>query len=668
MKPIFLRRIPAALLSVLLAVSLLFTGAAAEASTGLLHFGPKELAAASDQVSPYTPEIVGMSMAPGGSGWYMLYGLNMNYFTPDGVPIVMSGDEITFVVHAYAPDEQPSDMFLQLDIFNNSVQFIENITPSAYEEAEEKYCEEYDYYYKELSLSWTAADDFDQKVYEDTSLAYWQMRVRGFNTVTTNLYYLAILINGQVYYECDGDLIYHSLHENGNWVSAVEAPASAEPIAVRAGKAENPDGYSNLILDNLGRELAAGNYNATITFSNRSADTTPFDPDDDEATHTFGDKLLSVSLSGAGDPITVDYTKRDLLTNLNIASCTAFDCITMPFTLEADGRVELDVTHYGVYDLLISDITIERALTPEERDAAAVNEAIAAIGTVTEENYEAAGPRIEKAETAYADFVSDYGQEKADRMITGVESMKAARAEYDRIAATKPQAAVQAAIDAIDAIGSPDSINESNYKSVRKQVIIAGRMVQNLVDTFGEEILSNVSNYSNIQAAQDKISAILAEESKPAYILGRVNDDDKIDASDALMVLQHSVYLITLTDPNLSAADVDASGAVDASDALYILQYSVELIEQFPADQADTDSDVLEPDPRPANGGRFTKYDTRNRQPLSCKRRRRHQRPRRHSGRHRRHVGRRRGNGRPHRRQNLCYRQPLYEKRRRALL
>ena len=455
MKPIFLRRIPAALLSVLLAVSLLFTGAAAEASTGLLHFGPKELAAASDQVSLYTPEIVGMSMAPGGSGWYMLYGLNMNYFTPDGVPIVMSGDEITFVVHAYAPDEQPSDMFLQLDIFNNSVQFIENITPSAYEEAEEKYCEEYDYYYKELSLSWTAADDFDQKVYEDTSLAYWQMRVRGFNTVTTNLYYLAILINGQVYYECDGDLIYHSLHENGNWVSAVEAPASAEPIAVRAGKAENPDGYSNLILDNLGGELAAGNDNATITFSNRSADTTPFDPDDDEATHTFGDKLLSVSLSGAGDPITVDYTKRVFLTNLNIANCTAFDSITIPFTLEADGRVELDVTHYGVYDLLISDITIERALTREERDAAAVNEAIAAIGTVTEENYEAAGPRIEKAETAYADFVSDYGQEKADRMITGVESMKAARAEYDRIAATKPQAAVQAAIDAIDAIGSP---------------------------------------------------------------------------------------------------------------------------------------------------------------------------------------------------------------------
>lgn len=68
------------------------------------------------------------------------------------------------------------------------------------------------------------------------------------------------------------------------------------------------------------------------------------------------------------------------------------------------------------------------------------------------------------------------------------------------------------------------------------------------------------------------------------YPTGNINNNENIDASDALLALQHSVQLITLSGRGLSAADVSGDGKVNASDALLILQYSVNLIEKFPND------------------------------------------------------------------------------------
>lgn len=65
--------------------------------------------------------------------------------------------------------------------------------------------------------------------------------------------------------------------------------------------------------------------------------------------------------------------------------------------------------------------------------------------------------------------------------------------------------------------------------------------------------------------------------------LGDINVDDSINASDALMALQHSVHLIQLDEILSTVADVDQTGTIDASDALYILQYSVHLIDSFPS-------------------------------------------------------------------------------------
>ena len=78
---------------------------------------------------------------------------------------------------------------------------------------------------------------------------------------------------------------------------------------------------------------------------------------------------------------------------------------------------------------------------------------------------------------------------------------------------------------------------------------------------------------------------IYVNSSAPSSYYGDVDNNGKIEASDALMALQAYVKSRTLTDEQFTRADVDADGSVTASDALYILQFAVGLRTSFPADQ-----------------------------------------------------------------------------------
>lgn len=67
----------------------------------------------------------------------------------------------------------------------------------------------------------------------------------------------------------------------------------------------------------------------------------------------------------------------------------------------------------------------------------------------------------------------------------------------------------------------------------------------------------------------------------PAYTLGDVDEDGKINSNDALEALKHSVHKIVLKDDRFLAADVTRDGKVNSDDALDILKFAVHKIESF---------------------------------------------------------------------------------------
>ena len=62
---------------------------------------------------------------------------------------------------------------------------------------------------------------------------------------------------------------------------------------------------------------------------------------------------------------------------------------------------------------------------------------------------------------------------------------------------------------------------------------------------------------------------------KPTYKRGDANNDGRIDASDAVSVLQYIVSKVEYTETQKLAADANQDQRVDASDAVAILQYIV---------------------------------------------------------------------------------------------
>ena len=63
--------------------------------------------------------------------------------------------------------------------------------------------------------------------------------------------------------------------------------------------------------------------------------------------------------------------------------------------------------------------------------------------------------------------------------------------------------------------------------------------------------------------------------------IGDINTDGKINSADALLVLQSSTGVITLTDTQKLLADVNEDGKINSTDALLILQYATGKITSF---------------------------------------------------------------------------------------
>lgn len=69
--------------------------------------------------------------------------------------------------------------------------------------------------------------------------------------------------------------------------------------------------------------------------------------------------------------------------------------------------------------------------------------------------------------------------------------------------------------------------------------------------------------------------------------LGDIDENNVIDAKDALLVLQYAAKLVSLSETQIISADVDKSENIDAGDALLILQYSAKIIADFDISDAE---------------------------------------------------------------------------------
>ena len=74
---------------------------------------------------------------------------------------------------------------------------------------------------------------------------------------------------------------------------------------------------------------------------------------------------------------------------------------------------------------------------------------------------------------------------------------------------------------------------------------------------------------------------VVVEGTLPTTAMGDVNEDDKVDFLDAIVVLRHDAEIIQLTENQMKAAEVNKDGKVDFLDAIMILRYDAEIIDSF---------------------------------------------------------------------------------------
>ena len=194
--------------------------------------------------------------------------------------------------------------------------------------------------------------------------------------------------------------------------------------------------------------------------------------------------------------------------------------------------------------------------------------AIEAIGEVAKDNYSGKLALIEAAENAMDQLTAAYGEE-ISASVTNLDDLKDARQKHDRYGAV---AGVETAVAAIG------PVTADNFADRLPAIQEAEAAVKALVDAYGESVKDEIANAADLVQARKDYERYYNDS---LVTLGDVNDDKKIDATDALWVLQHSVDLRTLTDREKQAADVNKDGKINPADALRVLQYTVGLISEL---------------------------------------------------------------------------------------
>ncbi len=117
-------------------------------------------------------------------------------------------------------------------------------------------------------------------------------------------------------------------------------------------------------------------------------------------------------------------------------------------------------------------------------------------------------------------------------------------------------------VPAIDATCTQTGLTEGEKCSVCGEILVAQDEIPMIPHT---------------DADSDGSCDICKQDVTPAYTLGDVDENGKIEAADARLALRAAVNLELLTEAQLSAADADKNGKIEAADARLILRAAVGL-------------------------------------------------------------------------------------------
>ncbi len=151
----------------------------------------------------------------------------------------------------------------------------------------------------------------------------------------------------------------------------------------------------------------------------------------------------------------------------------------------------------------------------------------------------------------------------------------------------------------VNQINKIGTLTAENYKDKLADIEAAEEGVSNLIETYGQDVLTQIQNKGSLDAARVAYEEFLANQpdtpinpdpETPTDIpekipYGDVNGDEKVDAKDALEVLKFAVGKTQLTEAQQKAAEVDGKEGINAKDALEILKYAVDKITQFPIEK-----------------------------------------------------------------------------------
>lgn len=140
---------------------------------------------------------------------------------------------------------------------------------------------------------------------------------------------------------------------------------------------------------------------------------------------------------------------------------------------------------------------------------------------------------------------------------------------------------VEATVSPVDAYNPKViwSSSDEAIATVDENGLVTGASAGNVTITCMSE--DNPNKFASMRiTVSDKIYVTPEPSANPA-VLGDVNDDKLVNASDALLVLKHAAKLIQLDATQSATADVTKEGTINASDALQILKYAAKLIDSF---------------------------------------------------------------------------------------